>query len=65
MTRIFCLSHERIVPIRRESYNPIVTTYFIGDEHEHYIPHSRYMIAKIDDRWKVASCTPTLFERLE
>jgi len=40
------LSHEGIVPIGKESYNPIVATYFIGDEHEHYIPRSRYLITK-------------------
>jgi hypothetical protein len=40
MARILCLSHEGIIPIGRESYNPIVATYFIGDEHEHYIPGS-------------------------
>jgi DNA-binding XRE family transcriptional regulator len=40
MARILCLSREGIVPIGRESYNPIVATYFIGDEHEHYIPCS-------------------------
>jgi hypothetical protein len=28
------LSHEGIVPIGKESYNPIVATYFIGDEHD-------------------------------
>jgi hypothetical protein len=48
------LSHEGVVPIGKESYNPIVATYFIGDEHEHYIPHSRYLIAKGDDKQKVA-----------
>jgi hypothetical protein len=31
VARIFGLSHKRIVPIGRESYNPIVVTYFIGD----------------------------------
>ncbi len=38
MARIFGLSCEKIVPIRKESYNPIVAAYFIGYEHEHYIP---------------------------
>lgn len=50
----FGLSHERVVPIGKESYNSIVATYFIGDEHEHYIPHSRYLIAKGDGNRKVA-----------
>jgi hypothetical protein len=40
VARIFGLSREGIIPIGRESYNPIVATYFIGDEHEHYIPCS-------------------------
>jgi hypothetical protein len=43
-----------IIPIGRESYNPIVVIYFIGDEHEHYIPCSRYLIAKEDGKQKVA-----------
>ncbi len=34
MARIFGLSHEGIVPIGKESYNPIVVTYFIGNEDE-------------------------------
>jgi hypothetical protein len=42
VARIFGLSYKGIVPIGKESYNPIVATYFIGDEHEHYIPHSSY-----------------------
>jgi hypothetical protein len=50
VARIFGISHERIVLIGRESYNPIVATYFIRDEHEHYIPHLRYMIAKTNGR---------------
>ncbi len=54
MARIFGLSHKRIVPIRRESCNAIVATYFIGNQHEHYTPHSNYQIAKIDDKRKVA-----------
>jgi 1,4-dihydroxy-2-naphthoyl-CoA synthase len=53
MARIFVLSYERIVPIGRESYNLVVATYFIGDEHEHYILCSCYLIAKADGRWKV------------
>jgi hypothetical protein len=53
VARIFGLSREGIVPIGRESDNPIVAIYFIGDEHEHYILHSRYLIAKIDGRRKV------------
>jgi hypothetical protein len=47
------LSHEGIVPIGKESYNPIVATYFIGDEHEHYIPCLGYLITKADGRRKV------------
>ncbi len=54
MTRIFGLSCEGTVPIGRESYNPIVVTYFIGYEHEHYIPYVRYLIAKANGRRKVA-----------
>jgi hypothetical protein len=50
MARNFCLSHERIIPIGRKSYHPIVATYFIGDEHEHYIPCLGYLIAKVDGR---------------
>jgi hypothetical protein len=50
MVRIFGLSHEGIVPIRIESYNPIVATYFTGDEHEHYISHSKYFIVKANGR---------------
>jgi hypothetical protein len=53
MARIFGLSRERIVPIGRESYNPIVVTYFIGNEDEHNILRSRYLIAKVDGIWKV------------
>jgi hypothetical protein len=37
VANVFGLSHERVVPTGKESYNPIVATYFIGDEHEHYI----------------------------
>jgi hypothetical protein len=47
------LSHEGIVPIGKESYNLIVATYFIRDEHEHYIPCSRNLITKADGRRKV------------
>jgi len=54
VARIFGLSCEGIVPIGRESYNLVVVTYFIRDEHEHYILHSCYLIAKIDGRQKVA-----------
>ncbi len=54
VARIFGLFHEGVGPIGRESYNPIVATYFIGDEHEHYIQHSRYLIAKGDGKRKVA-----------
>jgi hypothetical protein len=54
MVRIFGLSCKGIVPIGRESYNLIVVTYFIGDEHEHYIPHSNYLIAKTYGKRKVA-----------
>jgi len=46
VARIFGLSYKRIVPIEKENYNPIIATYFIGDEHEHYIPYSCYLIAK-------------------
>ncbi len=42
VARIFGLSHKGIIPIGKESYNPIVATYFIGDEHEHYRPRSGY-----------------------
>jgi hypothetical protein len=31
----------------------IVATYFTKDEHEHYISHSRYLIAKVDGKHKV------------
>jgi hypothetical protein len=54
MVRIFALSCERIVPIGRESYNPIVATYVIGNEHEQYIFHLGYRIAKVDGRHKLA-----------
>jgi hypothetical protein len=54
MARDFGLSHEGIVPIGKESYNPIVVAYFIRDEYEHYIPHSGYLIAKVDGRQKLA-----------
>jgi phage gp37-like protein len=46
----FGLSHEGVVLIGRESYNPIVATYFTGDEHEHNIPCSGYLIAKADGK---------------
>jgi hypothetical protein len=52
--RIFGLSHKRIVPIGKESYNPIIAIYFIGDEHEHYIPRSCYLIAKTYAKHEVA-----------
>ncbi len=52
-TIIFSPSCERVVPIGRESYNPIVATYFTGNEHEHYILHSRYLISKEDGKQKV------------
>ncbi len=39
VARIFGLSRDGVVPIGRESYNLIVATCFIGNEHEHYIPH--------------------------
>jgi hypothetical protein len=54
VAKIFGLSYERVVPIGRESYNPIVATYFIKYEHKHFIPCSRYMIAKANGRQKVA-----------
>lgn len=54
VVRIFGLSCEGIVPIRRESYNSIVATYFIGYEHEHYIPCLGYLKTKTNGRWKVA-----------
>ncbi len=54
VARIFGLLCEGIVPIGRESYNPIVATYFIGDEHEHYILCSCYLITKVDGKHKVA-----------
>ncbi len=54
MARIFGLSSEGVVPIGKESYNPIVATYFTRDEHEHYISCSWYLIAKTNGRWKVA-----------
>jgi hypothetical protein len=47
VARIFGLYCKGIVPIGKESYNPIVATYFIGGEHEHYIPRSNYLIAKV------------------
>ncbi len=50
MARIFGLSRERIIPIGRGNDNPIVVTCFIGNEHEHYIPHLRYLIAKANGR---------------
>jgi hypothetical protein len=53
VARICGLSHEGVVPIGRESYNPIVAIYFIKDEHEHYIPCLRYPIAKANGRRKV------------
>jgi hypothetical protein len=53
VARIFGLSHEGVVPIGKESYNPIIATYFIKDEHEHYIPCSGYPIAKANGRRKV------------
>jgi hypothetical protein len=34
----------------KESYYPIVVTYFIGNEDEHYILCSKYLIAKVDGR---------------
>ncbi len=37
VANFFGLFHERVAPTRRESYNPIVATYFICDEHEHYV----------------------------
>jgi hypothetical protein len=52
VARIFGLSCERVVPIGRESYNPIVATCFIENEHEHYIPHIGYLIAKANGRQK-------------
>jgi len=48
------LSHEGVLPIGRKSYNPIVVIYFIGNEHEHYIPHLGNLIAKVNAKWKVA-----------
>jgi hypothetical protein len=54
MTRIFGLFHKGIVPIGQESYNPIIATYSIGDEYEHYIPHSGYLIAKTYGKHEVA-----------
>jgi hypothetical protein len=66
-----------VVPIGRESYNPIVATYFTKDEHEHYILCLGYLIAKAIGRRKVAKlealmdihynkkcpCTPSDFTR--
>ncbi len=54
MARIFGLSCKQIVPIGKESYNLIIATYFIGDEHEHYIPYLGYLIAKTYGKQKVA-----------
>jgi hypothetical protein len=50
LQQFFGLSRERIVPIGRKSYNPIVAAYFIRDEHEHYIPRSKYLIAKANGK---------------
>jgi len=52
VARIFGLSYEGVVPIGRESYNLIVATCFIGDEHEHYIPHIEYLIVKANGMQK-------------
>jgi hypothetical protein len=52
VARIFDLSYEGVVPIGRKSYNLIVATCFIGDEHEHYIPHLGYLIAKANGMQK-------------
>ncbi len=38
----------------KKKLHPIVVTYFTRDEHEHYIPHSRYLIAKANGKRKVA-----------
>jgi hypothetical protein len=38
----------------KKKLHPIVATYFTRDEHEHYILHSRYLIAKAYGKWKVA-----------
>jgi hypothetical protein len=54
MARIFCISYKRIIPIGKESYKPIVATYLIGNEHEHYIICSSYLIAKTNGKQKVA-----------
>ncbi len=51
VARVFGLSHKEIVPIGRESYNPIVATYLIGNEH--YVPCLRYLIAKTYGKQKV------------
>jgi hypothetical protein len=40
--------------IGKESYNLIIATYFIGDEHEHYIPCSGNLIAKTFGKHEVA-----------
>jgi hypothetical protein len=53
VARIFGLSCKGIVLIGKESYNPIVVTYFIGSEHEHYIPCLGYLIAKVDGKQTV------------
>jgi hypothetical protein len=44
------LSHEGVVPIGGKNYNPVVATYFIRDEHEHYILCLGYPIAKANDK---------------
>jgi hypothetical protein len=54
VARSFGLSHERVVQIGRESYNPIVATYFTRDEYERYISLLVYLIAKVNGKHKVA-----------
>jgi hypothetical protein len=52
VARIFGLSREGVVPIVKKSYNLIVATCFIGDEHEHYIPRLGHLIAKANGMQK-------------
>jgi hypothetical protein len=38
---------------RKEGYNVSIAKYFTGEETKHYVPHSRYLIAKANGPLKV------------
>jgi hypothetical protein len=50
---VFKLPCTRAIVGEKEGYNVSITKYFIGEEAEHYIPYSKYLITKANTPLKV------------